>query len=184
MPAVCVYCASSPYIPERYLELAAEVGTVLAERGWTLVSGGGSQSMMGAVARAARAGGASTVGVIPRSLMEWEVADQGADELVVTDGMRERKGIMDDRADAFWCLPGGIGTLEELMEVWTSRHLRMHDKPIVVLDPWGDFDLLRQQVQHWRDMGFVHEHAVAQLAWTTTAEESADVIAAAWATGA
>jgi uncharacterized protein (TIGR00730 family) len=184
MPTVCVYCASSPAIPERYLALATEVGTLLAQRGWSLVSGGGAQSMMGAVARAARAGGAQTIGVIPRSLMRWEVGDRDADELVITESMRERKGIMDARADAFLCLPGGIGTLEELMEVWTSRHLRMHDKPIVVLDPWGDFDLLRQQVQHWRALGFVPEHAVAQLAWTTTAEESVAAIAAAWATGA
>lgn len=184
MPSVCVYCASSPYIPERYLELATAVGVMLAERGWTLVSGGGSQSMMGAVARAARAGGSQTIGVIPRSLMEWEAADRDADELVVTEDMRERKGVMDARADAFLCLPGGIGTLEELMEVWTSRHLGMHDKPIAVLDPWGDFDLMRQQVQHWREMGFVHEHAMAQVAWTTTVDESAAIIAAAWATGA
>ncbi|MFA7322791.1 MAG: TIGR00730 family Rossman fold protein [Candidatus Nanopelagicales bacterium] len=184
MSTVCVYCASSPYIPERYLELATQVGSLIAQRHWTLVSGGGSQSMMGAVARAVRAGGASTIGVIPRSLLEWEVADRDADELVITDNMRERKGIMDERAEAFLCLPGGIGTLEELMEVWTSRHLRMHDKPIVVLDPWGDFDLLRQQVQHWRDMGFVHEHAVAQVVWTTTAQEAGDAIQSAWATGA
>lgn len=171
MPFLCVYCASSPYIPERYVELAAEVGSAIAARGWGLVSGGGTQSMMGAVARATRAGGGHTIGVIPQALVDYEVADHDAQELIVTTDMRERKGIMDARADAFLCLPGGIGTLEELMEVWTSRHLRMHDKPVVVLDPWDDFALLREQVKHWRDMGFVHEHAVEQLVWTKSIDE-------------
>ena len=83
--------------------------------------------MMGAVARATRAGGGPTIGVIPQALVDYEVADHDAQELIVTTDMRERKGIMDNRADAFLCLPGGIGTLEELMEVWTSRHLRMHE---------------------------------------------------------
>lgn len=128
--------------------------------------------MMGAVARATRAGGGQTIGVIPQALVDYEVADHDAQELIVTTDMRERKGIMDARADAFLCLPGGIGTLEELMEVWTSRHLRMHDKPVVVLDPWDDFALLRGQVNHWRDMGFVHEHAGEQLVWTKSIEEA------------
>ena len=154
------------------MELAAQVGSALAERGWGLVSGGGSQSMMGAVARATRAGGGTTIGVIPQALVEFEVADHESDELIVTTDMRERKGIMDARADAFLALPGGIGTLEELMEVWTSRHLRMHNKPVVVLDPWDDYALLRQQVQHWRDMGFVHEHAIEQLVWTKSIAET------------
>lgn len=154
------------------MELAAQVGSALAERGWGLVSGGGSQSMMGAVARATRAGGGTTIGVIPQALVEFEVADHESDELIVTTDMRERKGIMDARADAFLALPGGIGTLEELMEVWTSRHLRMHNKPVVVLDPWDDYALLRQLVQHWRDMGFVHEHAIEQLVWTKSIAET------------
>jgi len=172
VPFVCVYCASSPKIPERYIELAAHVGREIAARGWGLVSGGGTQSMMGSVARAARAGGATTIGVIPQALMDYEVADHDAAELIVTADMRERKGIMDDRSDAFLCLPGGIGTLEELMEVWTSRHLRMHEKPVVVLDPWGDFTLLRQQIKHWQTVGFVRDHALEQLVWVTTIDEA------------
>ena len=110
--------------------------------------------------------------VIQTASIDTANADRDAQELIVTTDMRERKGIMDDRADAFLCLPGGIGTLEELMEVWTSRHLRMHEKPVVVLDPWDDFALLREQVKHWRDMGFVHEHAVEQLVWTKTIDEA------------
>ena len=182
MPSVCVYCASSPQIPGRYVDLARQVGQEIASRQWTLVSGGGSESMMGAVARATRDGGSRTIGVIPQALVDYEVADHDADELIVTSTMRERKGIMDERADAFLALPGGIGTLEELMEVWTSRHLQMHTKPVVVLDPWGDFDLLRAQVAHWQSLGFVKEHAVAQLLWTTTVHQACDAIQSSWAT--
>src|ERR1700730_6351603 len=109
--AVCVYCASGPTDPE-LLALAAE-------RGWTLVWGGGNVSAMGALATAARARGGWTVGVIPKTLVRREVADYDADELIVTDTVRERKQIMEDRADAFITLPGGIGTLEELFEAWT-----------------------------------------------------------------
>ena len=87
--------------------------------------------MMGAVARAARAGGAHTVGVIPEALLDMEVGDRDADELLVVDDMRTRKGLMDDRADAFLALPGGLGTLEELVEVWVARSLGLHAKPVV-----------------------------------------------------
>ena len=168
MPAVAVFCASSEEIDERYAVLAGEVGFALARRGWTLVSGGGSVSCMGAVARAARAGGAHTIGVIPRALVEMEVADHGADELVVTDDMRERKGEMDRRSDAFLTLPGGIGTLEELLEIWVARSLRMHDKPIVVLDPWGDLEPLALLVSGLVEAGFVRDSAAAHLVWTST----------------
>src|SRR4051795_11076956 len=123
MAAICVYCSSSTAIDSRYVDLAAEVGSELARRGHSLVSGGGDLSCMGAVARAARAGGARTVGVIPRALLASEVADDNADELLVTDDMRTRKQAMDDRADAFLALPGGLGTLEELLEIWVARTL-------------------------------------------------------------
>ena len=99
--------------------------------------------MMGAVAAAARAGGAHTLGVIPQALVGWEVADDDADELVVTPDMRARKATMDERSDAFVALPGGIGTLEELLEIWVARSLGMHAKPVVVLDPDGTYAGLR-----------------------------------------
>ncbi|MEI7629729.1 MAG: TIGR00730 family Rossman fold protein [Actinomycetes bacterium] len=177
MPTICVYCASSSGIDERYLALADQVGTAIARRGWQLVSGGGAVSMMGAVARAVRKAGGHTVGVIPQALIDMEVADHDSDELIITDDMRARKGIMDDRADAFLALPGGIGTLEELMEVWTARCLGMHDKPVVGLDPWGDFALLREQVGHWQQQGFVRHEAVAELVWTTEVEQALELIA-------
>ncbi len=181
MAAVCVFCSSSGRIAASYVELAAAVGTELARRGHSLVSGGGSVSCMGAVARAARAGGAHTVGVIPRVLLDLEVADDDADELLVTDDMRARKGLMDARADAFLTLPGGLGTLEELLEIWVSRTLAMHAKPVVVLDPDGVFEPLRAQVDLLVEGGFVREGAQAAVTWVRDPGEAFDAIDAALA---
>jgi uncharacterized protein (TIGR00730 family) len=169
---ICVYCSSSLTIDESYLDLAAEVGKRLAADGHGLVSGGGRVSMMGAVARAARAGGAHTVGVIPRHLMPLEVADTDADELIVVETMRERKRIMDERSDAFLALPGGIGTLEELFEVWTAASLGMHDKPIAVLDPDGFFDPLWSYLDRLVTRGFVRAAALDTLHRSTTVDDA------------
>lgn len=169
---ICVFCASSREIPQHYIELAADVGREIARRGHSLVTGGGSVSMMGAVARAAREGGARTVGVIPHAIMALEIADHDADELVVVETMRERKGEMDRRSDAFVALPGGIGTLEELLEVWTSRTLGMHEKPVVVCDPDDAFAPLRAQVDQLIDRGFARAVITDAIVWCKTAEEA------------
>lgn len=182
MAAVCVFCSSSSRIDASYVELAAEVGSVLAERGHSLVTGGGSVSCMGAVARAARVGGAHTVGVIPQVLLDLEVADHDADELLVTPDMRARKGLMDERADAFLTLPGGLGTLEELVEIWVSRTLAMHGKPVVVLDPDGLYDPLRAQIDLLVDRGFMRAGARDVVVWVRTAAEAVDAIESALAT--
>lgn len=176
MAAVCVFCSSSARIDRATVELAAAVGTELARRGHTLVSGGGSVSCMGAVARAARAGGARTVGVIPRVLVDLEVADHDADELVVTPDMRTRKGVMDARSDAFLTLPGGLGTLEELLEIWVSRTLAMHGKPVVVLDPDGLYDPLRAQVDLLVERGFVRPGARDAVHWVREVGQAFDLI--------
>src|SRR3954447_17411047 len=176
MAAICVFCASSERIPPHYIELAAQVGTELARRGHSLISGGGSVSCMGAVARAARAGGARTVGVIPQALLEWEIADEQADELVVSIDMRSRKGEMDSRADAFLTLPGGLGTLEELLEIWVARTSRMHDKPLVVLDPDDIFAPLREQVDALVRKGFARESVNDAIVWAVTVEAAFDAL--------
>ncbi len=176
--AVCVFCSSSSRIDARYVDLAADVGSGIAERGWSLVSGGGRVSMMGAVARATRAGGGRTVGVIPRVLLDAEVADTDADELVVTATMRERKAGMENRSDAFLTLPGGIGTLEELLEIWVARTLGMHAKPVVVLDPDGVFAPLRRQVDALLAAGFVRPVAQDALVWTDSVSAALDACAA------
>jgi uncharacterized protein (TIGR00730 family) len=160
--AICVYCASGPTDPE-LLGLAAALGEAIADRGWTLVWGGGNVSAMGALATAARARGGWTVGVIPQMLVRREVADHDADELIVTDTMRERKQIMEDRADAFITLPGGIGTLEEFFEVWTGGYLGAHDKPVVLLDPPGHYDGLRRWLSGLVDSEYVSPAAMDRL---------------------
>jgi uncharacterized protein (TIGR00730 family) len=160
--AVCVYCASAPTHPE-LLELATELGEAIAERGWTLVWGGGRVSAMGAVASAARARGGRTLGVIPQKLMRREVADSDADELVVSDTMHDRKQIMEDRADAFIVLPGGVGTLDELFDAWTAGYLGLHDKPIVLLDPLGHYEGLWIWLNGLLDSGYVSQAAMDRL---------------------
>lgn len=163
MPAICVFCASSTTLARRWLDLAYEVGAKLADRGHTVVSGGGSVGMMGALVEGARARGGRTVGVIPRSLLDREVADLAATELVVTRDMGSRKTTMIDKSDAFLALPGGLGTLDELFEVWTTATLGLHAKPIVLLDRDGFYAGLL----HWLDGlaggGFAAESAMAHL---------------------
>lgn len=180
MPAVCVFCSSSTTIDARYPTLAAAVGAAIAGRGWDVVSGAGSISMMGALGRSARAAGGHTIGVIPEALVAMEVADHDSDEFIVTRDMRQRKGLMDERSDAFLALPGGIGTLEELIEVWTARSLNMHHKPVVVLDPWGDFEHLHALLEHWVSQGFVRTEAITAVHWETDVDAALDRIAGSW----
>lgn len=169
---ICVFCASSQKIDPKYVDLATEVGTELALRGHTLVSGGATVSCMGAVTSAARAAGGRTVGVIPQVLVDIEVADNESDELIITADMRERKGVMDARSDAFLVLPGGIGTLEELFEIWTARVLGVHTKPLVILDPWGLYEPLRSLVEHMYDEGFTRANVFDAISWAKSVQEA------------
>ncbi len=178
--AVCVFCASSTTIDDSHLELATRLGQAIAGRGWTLVSGGGSVGSMGAVARAARAAGGHTVGVIPQALVDLEVADHDADEFVVTPDMRERKAHMDERADAFIALPGGLGTLEELLEIWVARSLGMHAKPVVVLDPAGTYAALHTLVDDLTRQSFVRPQARDAISWATTVEDAIAAVELGW----
>lgn len=174
--AVCVYCAASAHDPG-LLSLARRVGVAIAERGWTLVSGGGNVSAMGQLAAGARAGGGRTVGVIPKALVHREVADIDSDELVVTDTMRQRKQIMEDRSDAFLTLPGGIGTLEELFESWTAGYLGMHDKPLVLLDPAGHYQGLLRWLRGLVPAGYVAEAALDRLVVVGDVDLALDICA-------
>jgi uncharacterized protein (TIGR00730 family) len=178
---VCVFCASSTVIAAEHLDTATDVGREIGRRGWTLVTGGGTIGSMGAVARAARAEGGRTVGVIPRALVAMEVADHDADELIVTEDMRDRKGAMDRRCDAFLALPGGIGTLEELLEVWVARSLGMHHKPIVVLDPDDTYAALHSLVDSLVGQSFVRPEARDAVVWTRTVAAAFEALDAGWA---
>jgi uncharacterized protein (TIGR00730 family) len=163
-------------IGPRFLDLAAEVGRLLAGRGHSLVSGGGRVSMMGVVARAVRAGGGRTVGVIPQALVDAEVADDSSTELHVVSTMRERKALMESAADAFLVLPGGLGTLEELFEIWTSRYLGMHRKPVVLLNAFGYYIPLLAAIDQMRLAGFVRPESLDALHVETSAGAAIDAL--------
>ncbi len=176
MAAVCVFCASSRVISRLWLDLGREVGAALAVRGHTLVSGGGRVGMMGTVAEGARSGGGQTLGVIPQSLVDLEVADTGADELVITDGMAARKIVLIERADAFLILPGGLGTLDELFEVWTTATLGLHSKPIVLLDIDGFYGGLLDWLSGLVDQRFVRDDGLAMVHVARTVDEALDAV--------
>jgi uncharacterized protein (TIGR00730 family) len=150
-------------LEQRWLDLATRTGEELAARRHTLVSGGGRVGMMGAVADAARAGGAHTLGVIPQTLVDLEVADTDADELIVTADMGARKNLMIERSEAFLALPGGLGTLDELFEVWTTATLDLHRKPIVLLDPDGFYEGLMSWLGGLADTEFVRRAALERV---------------------
>jgi uncharacterized protein (TIGR00730 family) len=132
--SVCVYCGSSPGTDASFMDAAIACGTQVAREGLTLVYGGGKVGLMGAVADAALAAGGRVVGVIPQALVGREIAHEGLTELHVVASMHERKALMASLADAFVALPGGVGTLEELFEIWTWAHLGVHAKRCAVLD--------------------------------------------------
>jgi len=153
--SLCVYCGSREGRNPRYALAADTVGTRIGQAGWQLVYGGGRAGLMGRVADAAIAAGARTVGVIPQSLMQRELGHAGLDELHVVQTMHERKQMMAERSDAFLALPGGIGTFEELFEVWTWRQLGYHDKPVALLNVDGYYDPLIAFLAQTEQQGFV-----------------------------
>ena len=138
--SICVYCGSRPGENPLFAQAAANVGRWIGERGGQLVYGGGRGGLMGIVADAARLAGARVVGVIPQALVDKEHANHACDELHIVQTMHERKAMMAERSDAVLSLPGGIGTFEELFEVWTWRQLGYHDKPIGILNVAGYYD--------------------------------------------
>jgi uncharacterized protein (TIGR00730 family) len=176
MAAVCVFCASSKRIERRWLELARDLGVALVERGHTLVSGGGRVGMMGTVAEGARSMGGHTLGVIPEALVFAEAADPASDELITTVDMAERKTVMMAKADAFVILPGGIGTLDELFEVWTTSSLALHDKPVVLVDVDGFYTGLLEWVRGLVPSGFVRAEAVERLVVVDTIGAALDAL--------
>lgn len=137
---LCVYCASSDRLAPKYYHLAEHVGRLIGEQGHALVYGGGKVGMMGVVARAAKQAGARVTGVIPEFMVAKELEFSGADELIHVKTMRERKRLMEERADAFITLPGGWGTLEEILEIITLRQLDVVRKPCVFVNQDGFYD--------------------------------------------
>jgi uncharacterized protein (TIGR00730 family) len=161
--SVCVYCGSRDGQLPEYKDAATELGRLIGQRGWRLVYGGGRVGLMGAVADACLAAGGTVLGVIPALLMDKEVGHPGLTELHVVDSMHQRKQQMAEQADAFVALPGGLGTLEELFEVWTWRHLGYHDQPIGLLNVAGFYEPLLDLLGHTEQAGFLYPGQASML---------------------
>lgn len=157
IPSICVFCGSSSRVDQTYKDLATTFGRLTAERGYTLIYGGGRVGLMGLAADGAKAAGGKVVGIIPGFLQKHEVGHTGLDELVVTESMHDRKRIMYERSDAFVVLPGGLGTLDETMEVLTWAQLKLSTKPIIFVDVAGFWQPLLKLIDHTIAAGFTRE---------------------------
>jgi uncharacterized protein (TIGR00730 family) len=172
---LCVFCGANSGHDPRYGEAAAALGRGIAQAGLGLVYGGASIGLMGAVADAALAEGGEVIGVIPQTLVAREVAHHGLSDLRVVTSMHERKALMADLSDGFIALPGGVGTLEELFEVWTWSHLGLHRKPCGLLDVAGFYSGLGRFIDHVQQEGFLRDGVRNML---LMAEDPTQMIAA------
>jgi len=160
--SICVFCGSAEGSSPRYGEAAAAMGRLLAEKGYTLVYGGGNVGTMGIMAEAAMNTGGRVLGIIPKKL-NGMVDHLELSELLVVEDMHERKALMQKKSDAFIALPGGIGTMEELFEVWTWRYIGYHNKPVGLLNCCGFYDKLLSFLKTMRDEGFVNAEILEDL---------------------
>ncbi|MES0882885.1 TIGR00730 family Rossman fold protein [Roseibium sp. SCP14] len=171
MKSICVFCGSSYGALEAYGEAARETGRVIAENGYRLVYGGAKVGLMGTVADAALAAGGEVIGVLPKSLQDKEIGHEGLNELYLVGSMHERKALMAELSDGFIALPGGVGTLEEIFEVWTWGQLGYHEKPCGFLNIEGYYDQLIGFLDHQAREGFTKKamRDMAQVADTPEA---------------
>lgn len=176
MASICVYCSSSNTISDAYPPVAQALGREIAGRGHRLVYGGGAVGLMGVLAKAAHEAGGTVKGVIPSKLQAREGIAYDADDLIVTDTMRDRKRIMYQESDAFVVLPGGFGTVEEFMEVLTLKQLDYHDHPIVILNVEGFFDTLLSFFEELREGRFARAPVTNLVSVVATVEEALDRI--------
>jgi uncharacterized protein (TIGR00730 family) len=153
--SITVYCSSSSAVAPAYFDAAEAVGRALAAHGWALVYGGNSVGLMKAIADAARSAGGRVVGITPQLMVDKGIHDAKADELVVTNTMRDRKALMEERADGFLTLPGGLGTYEEIFEIIVGKQLGYHNKPIVLLNIEGYFVPFLQIIKHGIEQKFI-----------------------------
>ncbi|WP_425825689.1 TIGR00730 family Rossman fold protein [Streptomyces fractus] len=164
MRRLAVFLASSNGVDPAHTEVAVSVGAELARRGIGLVYGGGRRGLMGAIADSALKAGGEVIGVMPRDMVDREWAHEGVTRLLICDSMHERKAIMADQADAFVALPGGLGTLEEIFEVWSWRQLGFHAKPVGFLDAGGFWTPLLGALRGITDSGFLPASTLDDLA--------------------
>lgn len=184
MKSLAVFCGSSNGHAPLHVRHARELGRALALRDITLVYGGGCIGLMGQLADAALLAGGKVVGVIPKSLLEREVAHLSLTELIVTETMHERKSIMADRAQGFIALPGGFGTLDELFEILTWAQLGIHTRPIALLNSGGFFDQLLGWINHVANSGFIRQHDTDRLLVGTEPEQLLELLLASHAVDA
>ena len=170
--SVCVYCASSKNINPAYIEAAEKLGALLGEQGIRVVNGAGSIGLMRIISDAALKAGGNVTGVIPRFMMENGWGHSGLTELIEVDTMHERKQIMADMADAVIALPGGCGTLEELLEIITWKQLGLYDGPIIILNTNGYFDPLIEMLKRAVEEQFMHPGHASIWAVVNTPEEA------------
>jgi cytokinin riboside 5'-monophosphate phosphoribohydrolase len=174
--SICVFCASSDNVPEIYCNIARKLGRTMVEMGMFLVYGGGNNGLMGILSKEIHDHGGRITGVIPLSLKDLGYAYEQADEIVVTDGLRERKAVMEERAEGFIGLPGGYGTLEEMIEIITLKQLCLHNKPIVFLNINHFFDGLLSQFETGYKEGFISEQYRGLYLVTDRIEEALNYI--------
>lgn len=174
MQRVAVYCASNAGARPEYVECARALGALLAQRGLTVVYGGGRVGLMGALADAALAAGGEVIGVMPHGLVQREVAHHGLTALRVVDSMHERKAMIAELADAFITLPGGVGTLEEFFETWTWAQLGVHQKPIGLLDVAGYWAPLLALLEHVDAEGFLRGNP---REWLVVSDDASSMLA-------
>lgn len=155
MKSLCVFCGSAAGLSPKYTAMARSLGEWLAARDITLVYGGATIGVMGAVADGVLNGGGKVIGVIPKTLVDYEIAHPGLSELHVVDGMHERKKMMYDLSDGFLSLPGGMGTLDEMFEILTWAQLKYHAKPCYLFNYEGFFDSLLSYLHHAHNEGFI-----------------------------
>jgi cytokinin riboside 5'-monophosphate phosphoribohydrolase len=153
--AVTVYCSSSKSLDPIYYAAGAALGRAIAREKWDLVYGGNHVGLMATLADAARAAGGRVVGITPQLFIDQGVGDTQCDELVITENIRDRKAILEQRGDAFVALPGGLGTYEEIFDIVVHRQLGYHDKPIVLLNVDGYYDPLIQLIEHGVEKRFI-----------------------------
>ncbi|MGJ3231043.1 MAG: TIGR00730 family Rossman fold protein [Oceanicaulis sp.] len=178
LKSICVYCGSSTGAADEYRAAAVAMGETLARRGLRLVYGGGQVGLMGVLADACLDAGGAVTGVIPDFLHHKEIAHPRVPDMRIVASMHERKHMMADESDAFIALPGGLGTLEELFEVWTWSQLGRHEKPVGVLNVGGYFDQLLGFLDHMRGEGFVEEKHRSMLKCGETPDAVIDALQA------
>ncbi|OXL25922.1 TIGR00730 family Rossman fold protein [Psychrobacter sp. DAB_AL32B] len=176
MPLVAVYCGSRLGNNEVYEQAARELGSALADNGMGLVYGGASIGLMGAVADEVIRGGAQAVGVIPTFMLKHEIAHEQLTRLHLTDTMHTRKTVMAEYADAFITLPGGLGTLEEIMEIATWRQLYQHEKPMIILNINGFYDRMIEHLKYTAEQGFMKREDLERLVVCNTINDAIDLL--------